>query len=397
VSTSSPGQQLASSFYTNLKAVRTNAFSSSISVIHDVTHDGKLINDLSMDDFAIRVIEILQASGRVFHMEGCWYFEKHHKDDRSLILIASANRVDPSAPAYLGNLVVAAVESREGIIQSLLPSKLIGAALFQDCSRSRLPEVREYARHAVFDDEFELRGPGYHPEKGILVHGLDISPVELSAAFAKGPPLERLPYHLRALLREFCWAGEADMVNALALLLTGLLLNRFVEQPHPPGLFDGNQPGVGKTIFCEALGILLDGVFPARIELSGGEELAKKIGASLRESKSSLLFFDNIRGQIESALLEQSVLSPVLSFRLLGHSANITRPNTYLWVVTSNCTSATPDLVDRALPIRLAYQGDPRKRTFINDPVEYARQHRAEILGELAGMVLAWKKSTTGY
>jgi hypothetical protein len=58
-----------------------------------------------------------------------------------------------------------------------------------------------------------------------------------------------------------------------------------------------------------------------------------------------------------------------------------------------NDTKASPDLVSRGLPIRFRYDGDPRERDFQGrDPIRYAREHRAEILGELMGMVVRWNQ-----
>src|SRR5262249_32881418 len=56
------------------------------------------------------------------------------------------------------------------------------------------------------------------------------------------------------------------------------------------------------------------------------------------------------------------------------------------WMITSNLTSGTVDIISRALPIRLRYEGNPRERAFEGDPAAYATRHRLEILGELAGL-----------
>jgi hypothetical protein len=111
---------------------------------------------------------------------------------------------------------------------------------------------------------------------------------------------------------------------------------------------------------------------------------------SFESSRSSIFFFDNSRGRIESVVIEQNVLSPTICFRILGHSATIERPNTYLWFVTSNLTTGTPDFIRRGVPIRLLFEGDPKHRRFRSDPLAYASQHRQAILGELVGMVLRW-------
>src|SRR5208282_3000443 len=87
---------------------------------------------------------------------------------------------------------------------------------------------------------------------------------------------------------------------------------------------------------------------------------------------------------------EQNALSPVLQFRVLSTSSFVERPNSYLWVVTSNTTKASSDVVTRGLPIRLSVDGDPKIRKFTGRPLACAREHRLEILGELAGMVHRW-------
>jgi hypothetical protein len=89
-------------------------------------------------------------------------------------------------------------------------------------------------------------------------------------------------------------------------------------------------------------------------------------------------------------VLEQNMLSPLLSFRVLGRSATIERPNSFIWVVTSNMTAGTPDFIRRCVPIRLLFEGDPKGRAFSRNPLQYAAQHRLEIIGELVGMVLHW-------
>ena len=58
---------------------------------------------------------------------------------------------------------------------------------------------------------------------------------------------------------------------------------------------------------------------------------------------ASIFLLDNVRTRIESAVLEQNVLSPELSFRVLGQSTVIRCPNSYLWAITSNGASGTPD------------------------------------------------------
>jgi hypothetical protein len=95
---------------------------------------------------------------------------------------------------------------------------------------------------------------------------------------------------------------------------------------------------------------------------------------------------------IQSPVIEANSTAPRITLRILGKSENFSRPNDFLWLLTMNNTSGGPDLVSRGIPIRFRWEGDPAQRTFEGPfPIEYAKQHRAAILGELAGMVEQWK------
>jgi hypothetical protein len=58
--------------------------------------------------------------------------------------------------------------------------------------------------------------------------------------------------------------------------------------------------------------------------------------------------------------------------------------------MTSNLTSGSTDLISRGVAVRLRYEGDPTGRTFTEDLPQYVSQHRLDVLGELAAMVLRW-------
>jgi hypothetical protein len=371
-------------------------------IVWDVTANGSLINGQDLDTFLAQAGQILVSSGRVYKWEDTLVFEFREGAAEGLLLLAVRGKPETNAASVLANLFCIGAESERGASQSLVPAKLVNALLADEGLWQKLPAITTYARRAVFDENFVLRGPGWHPGQGILVHGPDIVPADLPPVVpAVLPPAapadsaDRLPPYLRRLLREFCWAGAADLENALGMVLSGLLLNHFVADPKPIMLIDGNQPEVGKTQLAQVVGLVLDGREPERIAMTKDEELEKKVGAKLRESKSSLLFFDNLRAKVDSAFIEANALSPLLSVRLLGHSRNINRPNSYLWCMTSNLTSGSTDLISRGVAVRLRYEGDPVKRTFTEDLPQYAARHRLDILGELAAMVLRWVEANT--
>jgi hypothetical protein len=363
-----------------------------IPVIWNITPHGTFVGGFTPSAFFSRARQIVVDSGRVFSWQNTLVFEFGEAGSECLLLLAANAKADQVAPAILANLFSVGVQGEEQTSFSLPPSSLVSALLADSRVWEQVPAIKVYARRPVFDSQFNLCGPGWHPREGIKVHGPDVTPATLGPRpTANTPVRDRLPPYTRQLLAEFCWASDADLVNALALLLTGLLSNHFVQRPKPMGILDGNQVGVGKMLFCEAAGLVLDGVEPERTAIVRDEELAKALGAKLRESRSSIILLDNLKDQLNSSFIEANALSPILSVRILGHSKNISRPNTYLWLVTSNQTSGSSDLISRGIPVRLRFEGDATARTFHGDLVTYALQHRLDILGELAAMVLRWK------
>ena len=361
-------------------------------VIWDVTPHGVFVNGMSLDIFVARASELFRESGRVYRFEDSLVYEYREATNPRLQVLSIRGEAATNADSVLANLFTVGIQGEKGETQGVAGPKLVGALLADETLCQTLPVIRGYARRALFDENFRLCGPGWHPEHGILVHGPDIIPAQLSSVAAAGTSsIDRLPPYLKRLLQDFCWASEADLENALALLFTGLLANHFVTNPKPLGLIDGNQPEVGKTLLCQVFGQILDGMEPERIPLTKDEELEKKVGAKLRDSRSSIFFFDNVRTSLQSAYIEANCSSPVLSARVLGHSRMITRPNIYLWLITCNLTSGSSDSITRGIPVRLRFEGDPVTRTFHQNLLEYVTRHRMDILGELAAMVLLWQ------
>jgi hypothetical protein len=131
------------------------------------------------------------------------------------------------------------------------------------------------------------------------------------------------------------------------------------------------------------------------IKQSGDEEFAKHLCALLKKRRR-MVFLDNLRNKMDSERIEAMITSPTLQFRLLGKNEFGEWPNDMLFLLTSNAAVAGHDLVSRNVVIDLYTEGDPKKRQAVRksrNPLKYALEHRAEILGELAGMVFRWNDS----
>lgn len=348
------------------------------------------------DTVLLAAIEYLRADGRVYLHGDNVVFERPAADGgKRLATLAVGTRAEPGAEGDLANVFLC----RAGAVVFPPPRWLVQVLLKSDLIRGRLPRIEWYARRAGFDADFVLRPPGWHPDAAALVHGEAVEPVVPADADPSAPALDRLPPHLRTLLGGFCFGGPADLANALAMLLTGLLGNHFVDALKGVFLIDGNQPGLGKTLLARAVGAVLDGAEPRPIAWTADDvELEKRLGAEVRTGHSSVVLVDNGRNKnaapVSSPVIESNSMAPAVSFRILGRSEVYTRPNDLLWVLTMNCTSVSPDLVSRGVPVRLAYEGKPEDRQFDGpDPARYARAFRPAVLGELAGMVVKWNQA----
>ncbi len=389
----SPGQILAAQLSDSLSAYQFGPLvgDHSRQIVWGVTPVASFVGGMTLDGFIAQALQILRDSGRIYKFGNTIVYETDAPGDQRLTTIAVQHRAEPIAAPVLANLFGVGFETKQGAVQSLAAPKLIGAVLADELLWRQLPEIRYYGRRPTFDDGFNLCKSGWNAASGILVHAAEVVPKLQAPAYSPDArALDRLPPRLRALFAEFSWRSDADLVNALAMSLTGLLSNHFVDDPHPGGIVDANQPGTGKTLYVQVVGRILDGAEPPRTSLVRDEEVEKKLCAQLRSSRTSLFFLDNVRARIESAVIEQNMLSPVLSFRILGKSATIERPNTFLWFITSNLTAGTPDFIRRCVPIRQFFEGDPKERKFQGNPLAYATLHRQDILGELAGMILRW-------
>ena len=249
--------------------------------------------------------------------------------------------------------------------------------------RERFPAIKMFSHNPVYTEDWRRLEPGFDPPSKIYYCGPPVAPLEGTD-------------HLDRLLQDFCFKTPADRTNYLGLLLTPLLMPRFIGSK-PAVLFNGNQPELGKSILAQIIAILRDGSPVVTVTyIANDEEFEKRLG-SVVQGGATTIIIDNAKAggrnpRIDSACLERSITDPILSFRLLGFSRDIRAENSHIFCVTANTPDVSRDLITRSVVINLQYEGNPLKRSFsILDPEGFAEEHRLAILGELIGMVERWK------
>jgi hypothetical protein len=266
-----------------------------------------------------------------------------------------------------------------------LPPAYANTWLNQFEQRSRLPIVEMFTRNPVYTKDFRLLEPGYDPQSRIYYAGPLIRPRSDTS-------------YLDVLLKDFCFQTEGDRTNYLAVLLTAVLIPHFIGSK-PAALFNGNQPELGKSILAQIISILRDGRMAETATYNPNDEEFEKRLCAIVLGGATTIIIDNAKAKgrnarLDSACLERLLTDPILSFRLLGKSASVRAENSHIFCITANAPDISRDLVTRSVVINLFLEGSPDNRVFaIQNPEEFAREHREILLGELLGMVERWKKA----
>jgi hypothetical protein len=265
-----------------------------------------------------------------------------------------------------------------------LPTAYANTWLNHPGEAARLRAITLFTLNPVYTLDWRLTAAGYDADTGIYYAGEAIEPREGTE-------------HLDRLLRDFCFKTPGDRANYLGMLLTTVLVPRFIGSK-PAVVFNGNQPGLGKSILAQIIAILRDGRVTETASFNpNDEEFEKRLGAIVRRGATTIII-DNAKAggprqpRIESACLERSITDPIVSFRLLGYSKEIRAENSHIFCITANSAQLGPDLVSRSVMVALHHDGNPKRRAFsMRDPEGFALEHRAALLGELLGLVERWK------
>lgn len=264
----------------------------------------------------------------------------------------------------------------------LLQGEAARAFLASPVIHKALLPLARYIRSPEWSSAWTWIGkPGYYlDEGGTYYDGPAVEPV------APGAPLTFLP----RLLSGVCWLGQADMANFVAALLTALTMPHWSDGTHPALVINGNRSDAGKTTLAQVLSLLWEGDEAPTITWTSDEPELEKQLSTLCGAGHRIYLLDNVRSsrEVSSAVLERSITAMIQHFRRLGHSEPITRPlNDSFYILTMNDTRLGEDLRNRSLPINLHLDG---ARPAGPEPKAFARAHRLEILGELAGLVRDW-------
>lgn len=189
-------------------------------------------------------------------------------------------------------------------------------------------------------------------------------------------------------LTDFPWAEPADMVNAIAGLLT--VTGRHFFPLAPLFVIDASTPGSGKGLLVATLIIIVTGNAPAFMELpTDGEEQRKKITAAML-SGQTLITWDESH-VITGRSLAMTLTAETYSDRILGGNKLMSVRNRTTQFSLGNNVQVWGDMKRRVLPARLVPDTEhPEHRTrFRHANLElWVRQNRGNLL---AAALTIWR------
>ncbi len=226
----------------------------------------------------------------------------------------------------------------------------------------------------------------YEPARGFQVPAILPCPGNAAVEAAKALICDEL-------LRDFPFAGEAELAHAVAALILPFVRD-LIDGPTPLHLFEAPSPGTGKTLLVELLTFpALGRPLSAMTEGKDEDEWRKRIFAKLR-SGPSVLLIDNLKRRLDSGAVASALTAwPLWEDRILGVSETARVPARCLWMATGNNPALSSEIARRTIRCRLDAKVDrPWLRDGFRHPDirRWANVHRGELVAAVLTLVQAW-------
>lgn len=196
--------------------------------------------------------------------------------------------------------------------------------------------------------------------------------------------------HIRSLLTEFPFSGEASSAAAVSMILTPVLRGA-LGAAVPMHVVAAPQAGTGKSYLQDVASALATGERCAVITVSPDPNETEKrlIGAAL--AGFPIIALDNCNGTLSGDFLAQVTERPLLQLRPLGSSGVVRIANIFTVFANGNNIAVAADLVRRTILCTLdANMEAPESREFSRDPVAEILRNRGSYLKDCLTIARAY-------
>lgn len=201
--------------------------------------------------------------------------------------------------------------------------------------------------------------PGFHEESGVflLPRSNDRITVPEVPAIVTDENVAEAKKIFADVVEGFVFKDECSQANLVAMTLTSPLRELFMSNPMVPILTStapqsGSGKGTSVRVPLSTVGIGPHSLSTTAYNSDENEFEKKLVGKLLK--KSTYVFLDNIRQQVNSSVLEQMLTASHYDGRTLGYSEVNSLSTMVLWVSTLQSTgSFNRDLTRRCVPVEL--------------------------------------------
>lgn len=344
------------------------------------------------DDIVKQVADSLAADGSVYRDVDGAFITLQEDPVEHRVLVQRHDTLDKFI-ALVSRYTAVEKESKNGVSQGSLPYDRARVAFYRPDTLARLPVLKKVSRIPVLDIEhLRVQEPGYDAQTCVYYDGPKI---EVSTD-GKTPHTDKLLSGWTGAcnsLNKTC-VKPRDVAHLYAAFVTEILADTGLFTLHRHPLLKGNQKGLGKDKIAHCLGIIRDGLSPVDLFQTDDNRINQGMGEGIRQERNIFQFTNiDVTREYRNTLMVKWTTLEDLSGAAHGGGTWKRSPNTVTFVLTLNKGSISNDLADRLLPIMLEAEGDARERTFDFDPIDYATQHRLEIIGEWLGLAITVLKS----
>lgn len=253
----------------------------------------------------------------------------------------------------------------------------------------RMPVFRRDGRRHLLEE-------GYDAESGIYTMPSDVKIDETMR-------IEKAREIIDDYYSEFQWADydpatkqsrskAVAICEAVALFGMGL---QSLEASRMGFVFRASAAGGGKSLLAQ-MGIVASYGLPETTTRANEDELRKSLDSAALQG-SPYLFYDNLKGHLESALLEAFVTSPVWGGRVMGTQQKFRARKGTILIVTGNNLSLSPDLQRRMLQCDVHVENfdlqEKQHKRDLNPVVLNRSEIRSEFLSALWAFIRHWDDS----
>ncbi len=198
-------------------------------------------------------------------------------------------------------------------------------------------------------------------------------------------------------VQDFPFVAPSDLAHTLALILSPFL-RELIEGPVPLVLIVKPAPGTGATLLADVVVQIVAGSHVGPLtECEDEAEWRKTLTAAL-ETGPSIVYLDNLTGELRSGQLSSAITRETWEGRRLGATEIVTFPVRCVWLGTGNNVKLNTDMVRRTVRIALdahverpwLREEDGRVRFRHPDLLDWCRRERARLVHAALILARAW-------